>query len=444
MANVLVVDDTPDVARLMARVLERGGHAVAMAHDGLHGLHAARANLPDVILLDIMMPRMDGLEVLRHLKEDPELSSIPVILVTAKSDNQDVIAGLNAGAHDYVTKPFTREILAARVASAVRVKQGHDRLVEANRRLEKEIAERERAQRELAEARRLESIGRLTAGIAHELNTPAQYVGDNIRFLKDALGDVGTLLDRLQCLVQAAKQGQISDALLAEAEKALHDADTAFLSTEVSKAIEQALDGVEEMANIVRSMKEFAQPGNAHKKASDLNRMISSALTITQNEWHCVADLVTDLAEDLPMVPCLPGDLTRAIVNLIANAAEAIAAAVRNGARAKGTLAVRTRRDGDWAEIRIEDTGLGISESIRDHVFDPFFTTKEVGKGLGQGLSIARSIIVERHGGTIAFETEVGRGTTFVVRLPIAETTDSALVEDRERAEAPGECRNQS
>jgi len=438
MATVLVVDDTPDVASLMARFLERAGHDVAIAGDGLHGLRMARANPPDVILLDIMMPRMDGLEVLRHLKEDPELHLIPVILVTAKSDQQDVVAGLNAGAHDYVAKPFTREILVARVASAARVKQANDRLVEANRRLQEEIAERERVQRELAEARRLESIGHLAAGIAHELNTPAQYVGDNIRFLKDALSDVEGLLNRLQFLVQAAKQDGRSEGFVAKVEQAMRDADIAFLAAEVSKAIDQSLEGVEQVANIVRTMKEFAQPGGRPKQAVDLNRMILGTLTMVRNEWKYVAELATDFADDLPPVACLPADLSQAVLNLVVNAAEAIAKAVGDGARGKGTLTVRTRRDGDWVEVRVEDTGVGIPESIRDHIFDPFFTTKEVGQGLGQGLSHARSIVVERHGGSLAFETEVGRGTAFIIRLPIADSTKSAPVDDRELAAAHG------
>jgi signal transduction histidine kinase len=438
MAKVLVVDDTPDVVRLVARFLERAGHQVATAVDGPQGLRMARANPPDAILLDVMMPGMDGIEVLRHLKEDPELGGIPVILVTAKSSNQDVVAGLEAGAHDYVAKPFTREVLLARVEAAVRVKQSHDRLAEANRRLQEEIVQRVRAQRELAEARRLQAIGHLAAGIAHELNTPAQYLADNIRFLKQALSTLEELLDRFHRLLRTAKRDGVSDALLAEVEKAMEDADLVFLSTEVSQAIGQALEGVEQVASIVRSMKEFAQPGARHKQPVDLNQILLDTLTIARNEWRDVADLVTDFAEDLPMVPCLPSDLRQALVNLLVNAAEAIAEAVKDGARGKGTLTVRTRRDGDWAEIRVEDTGVGIPPSIQDQVFDPFFTTKAPGKGFGQGLSIARSIIVERHGGTMAFETEVGRGTAFVVRLPIAETAQSALVEDRELAAAPG------
>ena len=435
MTRVLVVDDTPDIASLMAKSIEVAGYDVSVAGDGQRGLQAAKANLPDVILLDIMMPRMSGLEVLCCLKEDPALRDIPVILVTAKSDDRDVIVGLNAGAHDYVTKPFRKEILAARVRSAVRVKQSHDALLQLNKQLCAEVAERERVQFELAQAKKLESIGHLAAGIAHEINTPAQYVGDNIRFLKDVFADMNTLLGRFDSLLQAAKQYTLTDELLAEVEAAVHEADVDFLTGEVPKAIGQSLEGIDRVANIVRAMKEFSHPGNGHKQAIDLNRTVQSTLTVSRNEWKYVADLVTDFAEDLPLVTCLPGDLNQAILNLVVNAAQAIADVVGDGASGKGTLTIRTRRDGDWAEIRIEDTGTGIPESFRDNVFNHFFTTKEVGKGTGQGLTIARSIVVEKHGGTLTFETEVGRGTSFIIRLPIADPAERrSSAEDRDIA----------
>jgi signal transduction histidine kinase len=168
-------------------------------------------------------------------------------------------------------------------------------------------------------------------------------------------------------------------------------------------------------------MKEFSHPGNGHKQAIDLNRAIQSTLTVSRNEWKYVADLVTDFAPDLPLVPCLPGDFNQVVLNLVVNAAQAIADVVGDGSQGKGVLAVRTRRDGEWVELRIEDTGTGIPEDIRENVFDHFFTTKGVGKGTGQGLTIAHSIVVKKHGGTVTFDTAVGKGTTFIVRLPITD-----------------------
>ncbi|MHB8901991.1 MAG: sensor histidine kinase [Thermoguttaceae bacterium] len=435
MTKVLVVDDTPDMARLMMKAVEDQGHEAIVAGDGQHALQMVSAEHPDVILLDIMMPRMSGIAVLRRLKQDDQLRVIPVILVTAMGEDRDVVAGLDEGAHDYVTKPFKREILGARIRSAVRIKENHDQLAQLNRQLREEIAERERTQRELAQAQKLESIGHLAAGIAHEINTPAQYVGDNTRFLQEAFASFDTLLHKFDELMQAARHNKLTKELLAEVEAAVQNADIDYLTEEVPKAIGQSLEGIERVANIVRAMKEFSHPGNGQKQAVDLNRAVQSTLTVSQNEWKYVAELVTDFAADLPSVPCLPNEFSQVILNLVVNAAQAIADVVGDGSTCKGRITVRTRRDGDWAELRIEDTGTGIPKHIRANVFDHFFTTKEVGKGTGQGLTIAHSIVTKRHSGTLAFETEVGRGTTFIIRLPIADPAERSSAEPCELAD---------
>ena len=181
------------------------------------------------------------------------------------------------------------------------------------------------------------------------------------------------------------------------------------------------------MARIVGAMKEFSHPGVSEKTSIDINRAIESTLTVSHNEWKYVAELVTDLAPDLPLVRCLPGEFNQVILNLIVNAAHAIADTVQNGSATKGTITISTRHRGNWLEIRIADTGPGIPEKIRTRIFDPFFTTKAVGKGTGQGLAIAHSVVVDKHGGTITFETELGRGTTFIIRLPLNES-DGAKV----------------
>ncbi len=439
MSKILVVDDSPDIVTLMARALTAQGYEVCVAGNGRSALQVASAWHPDAILLDIMMPLMNGIEALHRLKDDPGLRTIPVILVTAKSHDADVIAGLDAGAHDYVTKPFKKEILVARVRSAVHIKQNHDRLQQLNEQLQAEIAHRERMQHELARAQKLESIGHLAAGIAHEINTPAQYVGDNIRFLQEAFTDFDNLLGKLQGLLEAVRQGNLSDELLAEAEAAVREADVGYLNEEANNAIGQSLEGIERVANIVRAMKEFSHPGNGQKQATDLNRAIQSTLMVARNEWKYVAELVTDFDPDLPLVPCLPGDFNQVILNLVINAAQAIAAVAGDGAAGRGTITVTTRRDGEWAEICIEDTGTGIPDDIRPHLFDPFFTTKDVGKGTGQGLTIVHSIVVTKHGGRIWLETEVGRGTSFIVRLPIADQAAAEEAGQLETVEATGQ-----
>ncbi|MBV9849173.1 MAG: PAS domain S-box protein [Armatimonadetes bacterium] len=288
-----------------------------------------------------------------------------------------------------------------------------------------DITERRLLESQLAQAQKLESIGQLAAGIAHELNTPIQYVGDNARFLQESFADLEGVLRTYAALAEAARSGPVPAALLEDVEAAAERADLEYLLGEIPTAIAQSLEGVERVAGIVRAMKEFSHPGTAHKTAVDLNRAIESTLTVARNEWKYVADLVTDLDPALPPVPCLPGELNQVFLNIIVNAAHAIGDVVGDGAGGKGTITVTTRAvppaAPTRAEVRIADTGCGIPPEIRGRIFDPFFTTKGVGRGTGQGLAIAHGIVVEKHGGAIACESEVGRGTTFVIRLPLQE-----------------------
>ncbi|KAF0174712.1 MAG: sensor histidine kinase [Limisphaerales bacterium] len=283
-----------------------------------------------------------------------------------------------------------------------------------------DVTHRRELEAQLRQAQKLESIGQLAAGIAHEINTPTQYIGDNLRFLQDAFRDLGSLLDAHGRLLAAAKNGGPTPEIIAVAEQAVQTADVDYLQGEIPRAIGESLAGVERVSTIVRAMKEFSHPGAEEKTPVDLNRAIESTITVARNEWKYVAELETDFDAALPPVPCLPGEFNQVVLNLIVNAAHAIAAKIGDGSGGKGLITVRTRKDGDWADIRIRDSGMGIPEPARDKIFEPFFTTKEVGKGTGQGLAIARSVVVDKHGGTITFETETGQGTTFIVRLPLA------------------------
>jgi PAS domain S-box-containing protein len=281
-----------------------------------------------------------------------------------------------------------------------------------------DITERRLLEAQLAQAQKLESIGQLAAGIAHEINTPIQYVGDNTRFLKDAMGDLWGLMQEygqaLEAVAGGEEIGKVRQAL-AEAEA---QADLTYLMTEIPKAIEQSLEGVDRVAKIVRAMKDFSHPGTGEKTAVNINLAIENTIMVARNEWKYVAELVTGLDPGLPLVSCLPDEFNQVLLNLIINAAHAIGEVVGGGGD-KGKIAISTRQDGDWAEIRVQDSGTGIPEKIRPKIFDPFFTTKQVGKGTGQGLAIAHSVIVDKHGGTICCETEMGQGTTFIIRLPL-------------------------
>ena len=296
---------------------------------------------------------------------------------------------------------------------------------------ERKRVERERHQMEiqLRHAQKLESIGQLAAGIAHEINTPTQFIGDNLHFMQDAVNDLFGLLGQYHQLREAVRGQSFAKGLTEEIEKTIQTINLAELEKEIPLSITQANSGVQRVAKIVQAMKDFSHPGNEAKMPVDLNRSIESTLTVCRNEWKYVADLQTDFDPSLPLVSCLPGEFNQAILNLIVNASHAIADKV--GDKGKGIIGVSTRRQGDRVEIRISDTGTGIAEAVRGRIFDPFFTTKEVGKGSGQGLAISRSVVVDKHQGEIFFETETGQGTTFIIRLPLSEHKNGVAVQGR-------------
>ena len=282
-----------------------------------------------------------------------------------------------------------------------------------------DITNRRHLESQLAQAQKLESIGQLAAGIAHEINTPTQYVGDNTRFLKEAFEDTNRALKSYDQLFNAVKNNTVSDHLIQEVENVIQKTDLIYLMAEIPTAIEQTLEGLARVTKIVRSMKEFSHPGADEKTTVDINSALENTLTVARNEWKYVADVKTDFEADLPLVACLPGELNQVFLNIIINAAHAISDISEDGSGKKGIITASTRSKRNSVEIRISDTGRGIPEDIQSRIFDPFFTTKEPGRGTGQGLAISHTVIVEKHGGSINFETETGKDTTFIIQLPI-------------------------
>ena len=293
---------------------------------------------------------------------------------------------------------------------------------------ERRQAEEQRQQIELKlrQSQKLEAIGQLAAGIAHEINTPIQYTEHNLHFLQESFGDLKQLLDYHQILLLAAQTGKIPPELIQEVRRLLDQVQGGDLVGEIPVAIEEALQGTQRIAKIVRAMKEFSHPGTGNKDkpaATNLNQAIESTITVARNEWKYVADVVTEFDAAMPPVFMFAGEFNQVILNLLVNAAHAIAEILGKGSRSKGTITVSTLRDNGWAEVRLRDTGAGIPETIRHRIFEPFFTTKGVGKGTGQGLALAHSVIVERHRGELRFETEPGKGTCFIIRLPLNPPT---------------------
>jgi PAS domain S-box-containing protein len=285
-----------------------------------------------------------------------------------------------------------------------------------------DIHEARLMQVQAANASKLESIGELAAGIAHEINTPTQYVGDNVRFLGDAFESVQRCFDKLNTLIT-----QHGDSPCSSLREHLDRADMPYLCEEIPKAIAQSLDGIHRIAKIVGAMKEFSHPGQ-ERTPTDINHAIANTITVATNEWKYVAKIETALDASLPAVPVVPGEFNQVILNIIVNAAHAIAEARGSDATHMGRICISTRREPGWAEILISDDGCGMPPHVQERIFDPFFTTKPVGKGTGQGLSIAHNVIVKKHRGSILVNSEPGQGTTFTIRLPleISEQAENA------------------
>lgn len=269
-----------------------------------------------------------------------------------------------------------------------------------------DITERKMLESQLAQAQKLEAIGQLAAGVSHEINTPLQYIGDNLYFLKTSFK---AFLEMLHAhTVTEKKEALVADVMASD--------EMAYLAEEIPRAIVESLNGVKQVVQIIKSMKELSHPGTDDKIPADLNAIIENVITVSRNQWKYVADVHTDFDGDLQAIPCFMAELNQAILAIIINAGHAIQDVVKKSGR-KGLITIMTRRNGEWGEIRISDTGTGIPPSIHSKIFDPFYTTKDVGRGSGQGLAIAHSVIVKKHGGTLTFETEMGKGTTFIIRL---------------------------
>lgn len=282
-----------------------------------------------------------------------------------------------------------------------------------------DMTERRILEGQLMQAQKLESIGQLAAGIAHEINTPTQYVSSNTGFLEQAFDDFARLIGAHLDLMAKLEESGLAQEEVAGLRNLAEELDIDFLTEEVPNALRANKDGLARIAKIVLSIKEFAHPGQDDKLPADLNKAIENTITVARNEWKYVAEVATDLDENLPPVPCVVGEFNQVVLNLIVNAAHAIAEAVGDDCDEKGLIRIASRQKDGYAEISIADNGPGIPEEIRNRIFDPFFTTKEPGKGTGQGLAIAYRTIVDNHKGKISLESDPGGGAKFTIRLPL-------------------------
>jgi len=304
-------------------------------------------------------------------------------------------------------------------------------LGERNQQLEEVYSALGIAHRELLQAQKLESIGRLAAGVAHEINTPIQFVGDSIQFLRDGINDLLGLISGITAILEEnASQPSASPILLKGLNELKAKYDMDYLAEHMPKAIERSSEGLSRVTEIVRSMKTFSYPDQKAMSQFDIIRSLQTTLSISKNEYKYFAKIETAF-DEIPMIECLGGEINQVFLNLIINAAHSIEE-VNSCSGELGTITVRAKNQGEYIVIEIEDTGAGIPAHIQPNIFDPFFTTKEIGKGTGQGLAISRQVIVETHHGELTFVTEVGKGTTFFVKLPIQQPAITAAPESEE------------
>ncbi len=262
---------------------------------------------------------------------------------------------------------------------------------------------------------RLETLGTMASGIAHEINTPIQFIGDNLQFISDSFETIDQLLTRFEVLLKAAQVVDRLDDDVKTVNEAIEDAELDFLRDELPSAIEQSLTGIQQVARIASAMKSFARRGGNDKEFADINHAIEMTAAICRNEWKYDADLELSLDPNLPKIPCHIGELSQVWLNLIVNAAHAIK---DNADLPRGLIKVSTKALDGRIEVTVSDNGTGMPDDVRQRVFEPFFSTKGDGQGSGQGLAICQNIVTEQHGGDIALWSEVGNGATFTVTLP--------------------------
>ncbi len=293
-------------------------------------------------------------------------------------------------------------------------------LAEINREQKQLIEDLNSTRQHLVQSEKMAAIGQLASGVAHEINTPIQYIGENIQFMQEAFGDLIDTTKQHLNLLSAVEGGSVSRDLLAQARSQVEEAELDYLFDEIPVAVKQSLDGVAKVSSIVTAMKDFARPGTNDKVDTDLNGAVVSTLQVSANEWKYHAEIETELDPELPLVPVVPSEINQALLNVIVNAAAAIKECEeRTNSRDKGRIKIITRKSGDWVVIEISDSGCGIPREIQSKIFDPFFTTRDVGQGKGQGLTVAYLAIVIKHAGEIALLRSSEEGTVFEIRLPI-------------------------
>ncbi|MBN3894123.1 MAG: hybrid sensor histidine kinase/response regulator [Nostoc sp. NOS(2021)] len=410
---VLVVDDNPANLQVLSSFLDQSSFEVWATRSGEKAIQKLdNDHLPDLILLDIMMPGMDGFETYKHLKSDPRIQDIPIIFMTALSDTADKVKGLQLGAVDYITKPFQYEEVLVRIEHQLKLRNLTKTLIAKN-------AELQQAQTQLIQAEKVATLGHLTAGIAHEVNNPINFIAGNLNFVEEYVQEVVDLLKLYQ--------KYLPDPPI-EIKNAIKTKDISFLLNDLSKIIQSMQVGTDRVTEIVSSLNNFSRHREAGNKLANLHEGLESTLLILghrlkANAHHPTIQLIKEYGE-LPPIECYPGEINQVFMNLICNALDAIEEIQKNQnfeeiSKYPGVIRIQTESIGERVILRIADNGSGISEADRTKIFDAFYTTKSIGKGTGLGLSIAYQIVVNNHRGKLTCHSTQGEGTEFMIELPI-------------------------
>ena len=414
--SILVVDDVPGNLNLLIQILKSRRYRVRPAPSGRLALESAAHLVPDLVLLDIHMPEMDGFETCRRLKRNPALRDIPVVFISALAGTEDKVKAFNAGGVDYITKPFQAEEVLARVTTHLSLQQYRRELEQKNDNLQETLARLKNAQNLLVRSEKMAALGVLVAGVAHEINNPVNFIKTSLYGLKRDFKDLSEMIAYF--LADGCRSADPDAATRVEEVKSRFDYDT--LAREVPELIANMTEGVRRTEEIVTGLRTFSRQEEALREEIDLNGCVASALVILRNRYKNIARINEDY-QPLPPIFAKPGAISQVIVNILANAIDALDQHPPSpDAEISVATGVRRHHHRPYAAVTISDTGPGIAPEILGKVFDPFFTTKAVGQGTGLGLYISNNIIRE-HDGIIEVDSRPSNGTRFCVYLPIRQ-----------------------